>query len=331
MEHVRLGSTGLQVSRICLGTMTFAAQANEASARAILDRAADAGVTFLDTSNSYPSYEQVGQAEEIIGGWLKGRRDAVVVATKCFGPTGPDPLPFQGGLSRKAIFDALDGSLRRLQTDYVDLYQLHHPDPGTPIEESLEALDDLVAMGKVRYVGCSNYMAYQVAMALGRSDARGLVRYVSVQSRHNLLFREFERELLPLCLEEGLGFIPFSPLAGGMLTGKHVRGTTPDRATRFSFSGTPLGDINRDRYWNDRNFDAVEALGTLAAHAGLELATLAIAWSLSHPAVTAPIVGASRPEQLDAPIAAVDVTLDADLLARIDEVTRHFRWGESNR
>lgn len=329
MEHAALGATGLRVSRLCLGTMTFGAQADEAVAREILDKAVDSGITFLDTSNSYPNYDNVGVAEGIVGRWLRDRRPDVVVATKCYGPFGSHP--FQRGLSRKAIFDALEGSLRRLGVDYVDLYQLHHPDPLTPIEESLAALEDLVTAGKVRYVGCSNYLAYQVARALGRSDARGWVRYVSVQSRHSLLFRELERELLPLCLEEGLGFIPFSPLAGGMLSGKYVRDGAPPPGSRMSLEGTPLGDINRERYWNEETFDTVETLRGLADEAGLELATLAIAWSLSNPAVTAPIIGASRTDQLDAPLAAVEVTLDPDLLARLDAVTRRYRFGDSDR
>lgn len=331
MQHQRLGGTGLAVSRVALGTMTFGGQADEATSHAILDRAIDAGITLLDTANSYPSLrgaDDVGRSEEIIGRWMKGRRDEVLIATKCFAATGP--LPFQRGLSRKAIFSAIEGSLRRLGTDHIDLYQLHHPDPETPMDETLQALDDLVRAGRIRYVGCSNLMAYQVARALGRSDVRRLVRFVSVQSRHNLLFREFERELLPLCIEEDIGFLAWSPLAGGMLSGKHDRTADACEATRFGLGG-PVGEVSRNRYWIDETFDLVARLMTLADAAGLPLSVMALAWSMATPGVTAPIVGATRPEQLDAAVAAVDVSLGADLMAELDAVTRHRRWGEHER
>ncbi len=330
MQHVRLGRTGLQVSRICLGTMTFGLQVDEEGSRAILDHAADRGVTFLDTADVYPlggDLTTAGRTEEVVGRWLAGKRDEYVVATKCFGPMGR--RPWEMGNSRRHILDAIDASLRRLQTDFVDLYQLHFDDPGVPLDESLEALDDLVRVGKVRYVGCSNFLAYRLARALGRSEARGLARFDSVQPRYNLLFREFERELLPLCLEEQVGVIPYNPIAGGMLSGKHDRSKQPDEGTRFT-----LGNAARtyqDRYWQDNVFDTVDELVKIASDAGMPLATLAVAWTLRHPAITSPIVGASRPEQLDATLAAVDITLDDDLVARLNEVTAPYRRGDAPR
>src|SRR5216684_3482349 len=235
MRHVRLGRTGLPVSQLCLGTMTFGLQCDEASSITILDRAAAGGITFLDTSDVYPiggNLDTVGRTEEILGRWLQGRRQDFVIATKCFGAMSA--RPWDQGLSRKHILDAIEGSLRRLRTDYVDLYQIHHPDPQTPMDETLRALDDVVRAGKARYVGCSNYHAYQVARTLGRSEALGLARFDSVQPRYNLLFRQIERELFPLCAEEGLGVIPYNPIAGGLLSGKHRRGTGPLAGTRYT-------------------------------------------------------------------------------------------------
>jgi len=330
MRHVRLGRTGLSVSRLCLGTMTFGVQCTEATAVAILDRAAAGGITFLDTADVYPlggGLDTVGRTEEILGRWLHGRRSDFVIATKCVGAMSA--RPWDRGSSRKHVLDAIEGSLRRLGTDYVDLYQLHHPDPETPIDETLGALDDVVRSGKARYVGCSNFPAYQVARALGRSEVLGAVCFDSVQPRYNLLFRQVERELLPLCQEEGLGVIPYNPLAGGFLSGKHRRETGPTAGTRFTLGSAAR--IYGDRYWHDREFVTVEALRPLAEEAGVSLARLAVAWVLAHPAITAPIVGASRPEQLDDVLPAAEKGLDADLKARLDELTREYRWGDDPR
>jgi aryl-alcohol dehydrogenase (NADP+) len=330
MRHTRLGRTGLSVSRLCLGTMTFGLQCDESTSRDILDRAAAAGITFLDTADVYPlggGLDTVGRTEEILGRWLEGRRHEFVLATKCVGAMST--RPWDRGASRKHILDAIEGSLRRLRTDYVDLYQLHHWDPATPIDESLRALDDVVRAGKARYVGCSNFHAYQVARALGRSEALGLARFDSVQPRYNLLFRQVERELLPLCREEGLGVIPYNPLAGGFLSGKHRRETGPTAGTRFTL-GT-AGGRYQERYWHEREFDTVEALRPLAAAAGMSLACLAVAWTLAEPGITSPIVGASRPEQLDDVLPATEKPLDAALKARLDEMTREYRWGDDPR
>ncbi len=330
MQHVRLGHSGLQVSRLCLGTMTFGLQVDEADSITILDRAAEGGISFIDTADAYPlggDLTTAGRTEEIVGRWLHGRRDDFVLATKCFAPTGR--RPWHMGNSRRHVIDAAEASLRRLGTDFIDLYQLHFDDPGVPIDETLGALDYLVHAGKVRYIGCSNFLAYRLALALGRSDTLGLARFVSVQPRYNLLFREFERELLPLCLEQGVGVIPFNPIAGGMLTGKHDRARTPDEGTRFT-----LGNAARtyqDRYWHDHVFDTVDALAAIAAEAGVALATLAVAWTLRHPAITAPIIGASRAGQLDATLAAVDFVIDDDIAVRIDELTAPYRRGDAPR
>jgi aryl-alcohol dehydrogenase-like predicted oxidoreductase len=330
MLHVRLGRTGLPVSRLCLGTMTFGLQCDEPASVAILNRAAEGSITFLDTADAYPlggTAETVGLTEEILGRWLRGRRQDFVVATKCFGATGP--RPWDRGLSRKHILDALDASLKRLQTDYVDLYQAHHPDPDTPIDETLRAFDDVVRAGKARYVGCSNYAAWQTAQALGRSDVLGLARFETVQPRYNLLFRQMERELFPFCADEGLAVIPYNPIAGGLLSGKHRRDAGPTAGTRFT-----LGTAARryqERYWHEREFDTIEALRGLAAEAGMSLVQLAIAWVLANPVVTAPIVGASRPEQLDDLLAAAGKTLDPALRARLDELTVEYRLGDDIR
>jgi 1-deoxyxylulose-5-phosphate synthase len=330
MRYVRLGRTGLSVSRLCLGTMTFGLQCDEVTSAAILDRAAAGGISFLDTSDVYPmggGLDTVGHTEEIVGRWLRGRRHEFILATKCFGAMSA--RPWDRGLSRKHILDAIEGSLRRLGTDYVDLYQLHHPDPDTPIDETLSALDHIVRTGKARYIGCSNFAAYRVARALGRSEVLGLARLDSVQPRYNLLFRQVERELFPLCLEEGLGVIPYNPLAGGLLSGKHRREAGPIAGTRFSFGGGARR--YQERYWHEREFATVEALRPLAAEAGISLARLAVAWVLAHPTVTAPIIGASRPDQLDDVLSVVDKGLDSDLTARLDALTREYRWGDDIR
>ncbi|MDH4076321.1 MAG: aldo/keto reductase [Acidimicrobiia bacterium] len=323
MRHVTLGRTGLPVSRLCLGTMTFGLQCDEAASFAILDAAAEAGITFLDTADVYPlggTGAEVGRTEEIIGRWLQGKRDDFIVATKCVGVMSR--RRWDRGASRKHIKDAVEASLRRLGTDRIDLYQLHSDDPDTPIEESLSALDDLVHQGKIGYVGCSNFASWQLALSLGRSEARNLARFDCIQPRYNLLYRRNELELFPLCEQEGIGVIPYNPIAGGMLSGKHRPGAATE-GTRFTL-GSAAGRY-QDRYWHDPVFDTVEELKRLAEEAGMPLVTLAVAWCLAQPAITSPIIGASRPDQLQASIAALDVTLDADLYRRIDEATRSYR------
>jgi 1-deoxyxylulose-5-phosphate synthase len=310
--------------------MTFGLQIDEQAAASVLDRATGSGVTFIDTADVYPlggGIELVGRTEEILGRWLKGRRQDFVLATKCFGRTGPQP--WDAGNSRRHIMDAVDASLRRLGTDYIDLYQLHQDDPDTPLDETLSALDALVRAGKVRYIGCSNFLSYRLARALGRSETLGLARFDSVQPRYNLLFREFERELFPLCLEEGVGVIPYNPLAGGLLSGKHGRDKPPTQGSRFTLPNA--GPMYQERYWHQREFDVVDAFQGIAREAGLKPATLALAWVLHQPAITAPIIGASRPDQLDDTLAAADVKLGEEILRRLDELTRDFRHGDAAR
>jgi 1-deoxyxylulose-5-phosphate synthase len=295
-----------------------------------MDRASEGGITFFDTADVYPlggGLPTVGRTEEVVGEWLRGKRDRFVLATKCRGRTGP--APWEQGNSRKHILDAVEASLRRLGTDYIDLYQLHGPDPATPIDETLGALDDLVRSGKVRYVGCSNFLAYQVARAIGRSEGDGLVRFDSVQPRYNLLFRQIERELLPLCAEEGIGVIPYNPIAGGMLSGKHKASGSPTEGTRFTL-GNAAGTY-QDRYWHDPEFATVEELRKIAEREGVPLVTLSVAWVLANPAITSPIIGASRADQLDASLAAATFTLSQELKDELDAVTRSYRMGDAAR
>ncbi len=330
MQHIRFGRTGLQVSRLCLGTMTFGLQCDERTSHAILDAAADHGITFLDTADVYPlggAAADKGRTEEIVGRWLRGKRHRFVLATKCAGQVGP--APWEQGTSRRHVLDAIDASLKRLGTDYVDLYQAHHFDAATPVDETVEAFDAVVKSGKARYVGVSNYHAYRVARALGRSETLGVTKLVSVQPRYNLLFRQIERELLPLCEEEGLAVITYNPLAGGLLTGKHERTAPPSAGSRFTLGAA--GPLYVQRYWKEREFDTVEAFVKLAAAHGIEPATLAVAWVLAHPAVTTPLVGASKPEQLKASVAAVDVKLDPALKAELDTLTHEYRMGDAAR
>ena len=329
MEHVRFGNTGLKVSKLCLGTMTFGLQCDEATSVAILDRAAQGGMTFIDTADVYPlgsPLELVGRTEEIVGRWLRGKREQFILATKCGFDMGP--LDWQRGASRKHVLHAVDASLKRLGTDYVDLYQVHHPDADTPTDETLEAFDTVLRSGKARYIGCSNYPAWRLARALGRSEAMGLHKFISTQPRYNLLFRQNERELFPLCREEGIAVIPYNPLAGGMLTGKHRRSATPAEG-RFTLG--KAAKMYTERYWHDREWDTVDAFVKMAGQAGLEPATLAMAWVIANPVVTAPIIGASRPEQLDAILAAAELKLDPALKAALDDLTHEFRMGDAAR
>ncbi len=334
IAHTRLGRSGLIVSRLALGTMTFGLQTDEATSYCILDRAAEGGINFLDTADVYPlggTIQTAGRTEEIIGRWLRlnggNRRQQFVLATKAVGKMGPNP--WDQGASRKHLLSAIDASLARLQTDHVDLYQLHHDDRTTALDESLEALDIIVRSGRARYVGVSNFLAYRLARALGRAEFLRLVKPVCVQPRYSLLFREIERELLPLAQDEGLGVIPYNPLAGGLLTGKYQLDDAPQADTRFTL-GT-AGAMYQERYWNERCFATVTQLQALAAEAGVPLATLAVAWVMANPQITAPLLGASRPEQLDATLAAADYTLDPALEVKLDELTADYRKGDAPR
>lgn len=314
MEFRKLGKHGIEVPALCLGTMTFGLQVDEKASFEILDRAYELGLTFLDTADAYPlggTRETIGETEAIIGRWMgkRGVRDRLIIATKCFAPTrgGPNNM----GLSRQHIKESIDKSLTRLQTEYVDIYQSHGFDPGTPIEESLRAFDDLQREGKVRYVGCSNYPAWRLAQALRAADGLGVEGYVSVQPRYNLLYREIETELLPLVNDEGLGVLVYNPLAGGFLSGKYKPGQAPEEGTRFTL-GT-AAERYQARYWHDAQFEAVEQLKTVVEAKGLNMVSVAVGWVLAQKGITSAIIGASRPEQLDANLAALDVTFDDEL------------------
>jgi aryl-alcohol dehydrogenase-like predicted oxidoreductase len=333
LPTTHLGRTGLRVSRLCLGTMTFGLQTDEAGSFAILDKAIEGGINFVDTADVYPlggGLDAVGRTEAIIGDWMSrrpGARARIVLATKAVGKMGP--APWDEGASRKHLLDAIDASLKRLKTDYVDLYQLHHDDRTTPLDESMEALATIVRSGRARYIGLSNFQAWRVAKALGRADLLSLPRVVSLQPRYNLLFRQIERELLPLAEEEGLAVIPYNPLAGGLLTGKHGGGAAPP-AGRFEGLGKASG-MYRERYWHEREFATIDALKADAAKANKPLTQLAIAWVLANPAITSAIVGASRAAQLDDALAAGTLALDGETKGRLDAMTAEYRMGDALR
>jgi len=322
MKIKRLGRTGLKVSEVCLGTMTFGYQCNEETSFAILNKAWEMGVNFIDTADVYPlpvSIKTAGDTETIIGKWLKanpGRRHETILATKCNGKMSD--APNDQGLSRRHIMDAVESSLKRLQTDFIDLYQVHFFDPNTPLDETLKALDDLVRSGKVRYIGCSNYQAYQLSKALWTSDKLGVERYNCVQPRYNLLFREFEKELFPLCREEGVGVIAYNPLAGGFLTGKHNRETDQHETGRFNLP--EASKLYRARYWQEAQFDAIDKMKKYFGERNKSLAQVAIAWVLNQPAITSAIVGASKPGHLEDSLKAVDINLENDELEFLDSL-----------
>lgn len=331
MQYRKFGRTGLTVSRLCLGTMTFGLQTEEDVSRRILDTAAAAGVNFIDTANVYPlggGENIAGRTEEIVGRWLKGKRDRFILATKAVGKMGPSA--WDQGASRKHLLDAIDASLRRLGTDYVDLYQLHSDDANTPLDETLEALDVIVRSGKARYIGVSNFLAYRLARALGRADVLRVARFVSVQPRYNLLFRQIERELLPLAAEEQLAVMPYNPLAGGLLTGKHRVDAAPTSG-RFTETVGKAGAMYQERYWHQREFETIEKLKAIATPTGESLTRVSLAWVLANPLITSAIIGASRAEQLSDTLAASELVLDAQVKAQLDEVSLEYRWGDAAR
>lgn len=316
-----LGRTGLRVSEICLGTMTFGVQCDEATSFAILDRATESGVNFLDTADCYPlpiGLETAGRTEEILGRWLRsGKRDRFVVATKAFFPMGPGPN--DRGNSRRHLVAAAEASLRRLQTDFIDLYQVHAFDPETPLEETLRALDDLVRSGKARYAGCSNFLAWELSLALTAADRLGIMPLSSVQPRYNVLHRDIEMDLLPLCRTRGLGVIVYNPMAGGLLSGKYRFGEEPPPETRFGKSMGSAATMYRKRYWREESLAAVESLKSFFAPRGKALPTVAVAWVLAQPGISAAIVGASHPDQLVASLAGATTPLDNEERVVLDE------------
>ncbi|MEE9325068.1 MAG: aldo/keto reductase [Dehalococcoidia bacterium] len=313
MEYRNLGRTGLKVSDFCLGCMTFGLGSDEEESRRIIDRALDAGVNFLDTANIYAN----GVSEEIVGRALKGRRDEIVLTSKFHYPMGDDD-PNHRGSSRKNIFRSVEESLRRLQTDYIDLYQAHALDYSTPLEETLGALDDLVHQGKVRYIGCSNYSSWILTKALWVSDARRYVRFESIQPMYSLLARHIESELLPLCSDQGIGVIVYNPIAGGLLTGKYQFDQSPPQDTRFGHEA--LSEVYQDRYWHQGNFDAVERLSSIAREHELTLLELALNWVRANATVSSAIVGARTLEQLEQNLAAWGKDLPEEVFSACDEV-----------
>ncbi len=335
MKRRQLGRSGLTVSEICLGTMTFGNQADERASGAILDRAFDAGVDFLDIAEVYPvppDFKYAGRSEEIVGKWLADKsRDAVIIATKVAGPgSGWFLAPVRANktaLDRHHITRAVEGSLRRLRTDYIDLYQTHWPDRGVPIEETLEALTALVEAGKIRYAGCSNETAYGLTKSLWTSDVRHLVRCETIQNNFSLLHRRFEDELAEVCRREQVSLLPFSPLAGGVLSGKYLDGARPEGA-RFTFyaHGNPRMQTMFRRFVNDGTLESTRRLAAIAREAGISPSTLAIAWTLTHDFVGSTIIGATSAAQLDDTLAAADVTLSADVLAACNAVGKEIRY-----
>jgi aryl-alcohol dehydrogenase-like predicted oxidoreductase len=320
MEFTNLGRTGLRVSRVCLGTMTFGNQCDEATSHAILDVAAEAGVTFIDTADVYPippDLATVGRTEEYIGPWLREKRDAFVLATKCYFPMGPGQN--DRGNARVHMIRALEASLKRLQTDYIDLYQIHRWDDATPIEETLATLDDLRRAGKIRYAGASNLAAWQLMQALGTSELRGLARFDSVQPRYNMLYRQIESEMVPACIANGVGIICYNPLAGGMLTAKYESGGAPPEGTRFTLGGAS-GALYRKRYWQEETLAAVTQLANDVRSRGKSLTHVALRWTLDQPGIMSAILGASRPEQLRDSLLGVDIALDDADRAACDSV-----------
>jgi aryl-alcohol dehydrogenase-like predicted oxidoreductase len=317
MQYRNLGRTGLKVSELCLGTMQWGWTADEPTSFAVMDAFVAAGGNFIDTADVYSRWAEGnrgGVSEEIIGRWMKerGNRRQIVLATKVRGVMWDGPNG--EGLSRGHIMAAVEDSLRRLQTDTIDLYQTHWFDAGTPIDETMRALDDLVRQGKVRYLGCSNYPAWRLAKALWASDTLGLARYDSIQPHYNIAYRaEFERELKPLCEEEGIGVIPYSPLAGGFLTGKYRRDAPVPDSARASA-------VQR-RYLNDKGFTILEALEKLGKARGTSIAQMALAWQLSQPVITSPIIGANSIEQLDDSLGAVGVRLSEEEMKALDAVS----------
>jgi aryl-alcohol dehydrogenase (NADP+) len=315
MEYGRLGDTGLEVSRICLGCMSYGEPArgshpwslDEAGSKPFIAKALDVGITFFDTANVYSA----GSSEEIVGKWLgeMARREDVVIATKVHGRMRPGPNG--AGLSRKAILHEIDASLTRLGTDYVDLYQIHRWDPEVPIEETLEALHDVVKAGKARYIGASSMASWQFAQALYTADLNGWTRFASMQDHYNLLYREEEREMIPLCLDQGIGVIPWSPLARGRLT----------RAWDESSARSETDEFGRSLY-DEGDRAVVDAVAAVAQARGVPRAQVALAWLAGRPGVTAPIVGATKPEHLDDAVSALDLDLTDDEVARLEAAYR---------
>lgn len=335
MQSKRLGKSPIVVSTICMGTMTFGNQADEATAFRILDKAFDAGVNFFDTAENYPvppDEKWAGRTEEFLGRWMKTkRRDAIIMATKVCGPShgwikGAQRAGMTA-LDRHNIVRAIEASLKRLDTDYVDLYQTHWPDHGIRYEDVMRALDDLVRAGKVRVIGCSNETTWGLMKSLSASERAGLARYETIQNNFSLNNRRFEDELAQACRQEGVSLIPFSPLGGGVLSGKYNGGKLPEgaRFSNYLRMGGRQATMAR-RFVNEKSLASTERFAAIAAEAGISVVTLATAWSKQHDFVASTIVGATHPDQLDDILAAADLTLDADTMRKIDAVSKEILY-----
>jgi len=335
MRKNRLGRSSIVVSEICMGTMTFGSHSDEAEAFRIMDMAYDAGVDFYDTAEMYPvppDSKYIGLTEEIVGRWLKTKdRDSIILGSKVAGPghgwITPPLRSGKTGLDRHHIMRAVEGSLRRLDTDYIDLYQTHWPDPGYPHEETLAVLDELVRAGKVRILGCSNETSWGLTKSLWASDLHGLPRFDTIQNNFSLNNRRFEDELAQVCRQEQVSLLPYSPLAGGVLSGKYNDGAWPGGA-RFTFYLT-AGERQRKiaaRFVNEQAIESTRRFQAIALDAGMDVVTLAIAWCKQHDFVASTIVGATAATQMPDILAAADITLEPEILARIDQVSREIRY-----
>jgi aryl-alcohol dehydrogenase-like predicted oxidoreductase len=311
VEYRYLGQSGLKVSAMSLGTNAFGLRAAEETSIAIVHKALDSGINLLDTADIYNN----GESERILGLALKGRRSEAVVATKVNGPMGPGPNNL--GNSRQHILDGVDASLRRLGTDYIDLYQLHNWDPLVPVEETLRVLDDLVRWGKVRYLGCSNWAAWQIVKALGLSDRNGWVRFVSNQPEYSPVNRIIEREIIPAGISEGVGQIVYFPLAGGLFSGKYRRDTEAPAGSRAVTQGARFSN----KFLTDRNFTMMERLERVAVEVGVSLPNLVLAWAMAKPGISSVIVGATKVEQLEQNLGATDVKLSVEVIQQVDEIS----------
>ena len=335
MQHRRLGRSAIVVSDICMGTMTFGSQVDEAEALRVLDRSFDAGINFFDTAEGYPvppDVKWVGRTEEIVGKWLKTKpRDAIILATKVSGPSHVwFRSPCRSGmtaLDRRNIETAIDASLRKLGTDYIDLYQTHWPDHDSPYDETMVVLDELVRAGKVRITGCSNETSWGLMKSIAAAERLGTVRYQTIQNNFSLNNRRFEDELAQVCRKEGVSLIPYSPIAGGVLSGKYQGGALPEgaRFSRYLAMEGRQAQMGR-RFVNERSLASTERFMAIAAEAGLDPVTMAVAWSKQHDFVASTIVGVGAEGQLDAILAAADLVLPHDVMKAIDRVSREIPY-----
>ena len=335
MQHRRLGTSAIVVSDICMGTMTFGSQTGEAEALRILDQCFEAGIDFYDTAENYPvppDAKWVGRTEDIVGKWLKTKpRDAIILASKVSGPSHVwFKSPKRSGmtaLDRRNIIAAVEESLTRLGTDYIDLYQTHWPDHDTAYDETMEVLDELVRVGKVRITGCSNETSWGLMKSISTSERLGVTRYQTIQNNFSLNNRRFEDELAQVCRKEGVSLIPYSPIGGGVLTGKYQGGARPEGARFSGYLGlSERHQAMARRFVNDRSLASTERFMAIAAEAGMSPVTMAVAWSKQHDFVASTIVGVSAEDQLADIFAAADLVLPADVMAAIDKVSREIRY-----